>query len=570
MTFHFDFPAEAIYPSQRSPVMAKNMVATSQPLAAQAGLQMLWLGGNAVDAAIAAAITLTVVEPTSNGIGSDAFAIVWDGGRGSDSDNDRAALHGLNASGRSPAAWTPDYFAQKYPGAMALPIRGWDSVTVPGAVSQWVALSKKFGKLPFEKLFEPAIRYAREGHLVSPITATSWARQTELLRDQPDFYRDFLIDSSSGRRAPRAGEKWILRGQAETLEDIAATNGESFYRGKLAEKMAAHAQTLGGAMSLADLANHQADWVGTIHQDYREVRLHEIPPNGQGLAALLCLGILENFDLRSLKVDSVESVHLQIEAMKLAFADAYRYIADPAFMDMPVAALLNREYLKKRSALINMKHASAPTFGIPQHGGTVYLTTADANGMMVSFIQSNYMGFGSGIVVPNTGISLQNRGYGFVLENGHPNQVAPNKRPYQTIIPGFLTDRKNNPLMSFGVMGGHMQPQGHVQMVTRICDYEQNPQTASDAPRWVVNNDGTVGLEESANASIDIPKVSRSATAGSALKDGLQALGHHLASAEAVNFAFGGAQLIWRLDDGITVDYCAGSDHRKDGMAVGY
>ncbi len=547
MTPPFGFSAEQFYPSQRMPVMAKNIVATSQPLAAQAGLQMLWQGGNAVDAAIASAIALTVVEPTSNGIGSDAFAIVWDGNQ----------LHGLNASGRSPAAWTPQYFATKYPGSVAVPMRGWDSATVPGAVSQWVTLSKKFGKLPFKKLFEPAVCYAREGHLVSPVTATSWARQAELLRDQPDFYRDFLIDG----RAPRAGEKWILRGQAETLEDIAATNGESFYRGKLAEKMVAHAHTLGGAMSLTDLTNHQADWVGTINQDYRDVRLHEIPPNGQGLAALLCLGILENFDLRSLKVDSVESVHVQIEAMKLAFADAYRYIADPAFMDMPVAALLSRDYLKKRAALINMERASAPTFGIPQHGGTVYLTTADANGVMVSFIQSNYMGFGSGIVVPDTGISLQNRGFGFVLQEGHPNQVAPNKRPYQTIIPGFLTDHKNNPLMSFGVMGGHMQPQGHVQMVTRICDYGQDPQTASDAPRWIVNNDGTVGLEDNLNASIG---------------EHLQAMGHRLASAEAVNFAFGGAQLIWRLSDGgaandqRSVDYCAGSDHRKDGMAVGY
>ena len=530
----FDFP----YASQRMPVMAKNIVATSQPLAAQAGLQMLWQGGNAVDAAIASAIALTVVEPTSNGIGSDGFAIIWDGNQ----------LHGLNASGRSPTAWTPEYFAQKYPGAMEMPMRGWDSVTVPGAVSQWVALSKKFGKLPFAKLFEPAIRYAREGHRVSPITAVSWARQAELLKAQADFNRDFLQDG----RAPAAGEKWILRGQASTLEEIAATDGVSFYRGKLAEQMAAHAHASGGAMTTDDLAAHQADWVGTIHTNYRDVRLHEIPPNGQGLAALICLGILENFDLASYKVDSTESVHLQIEAMKLAFADAYRYIADPKFMDMPVSALLNPAYLKQRAGLISMQRASAPAFGIPQHGGTVYLTTADAGGMMVSFIQSNYMGFGSGMVVPNTGISLQNRGYGFTLATAHPNQVAPNKRPFQTIIPGFLTNHQNQPVMSFGVMGGHMQPQGHVQMVTRICDYAQNPQTASDAPRWIVNPDGTVGLEDALKSRI-----------GAAL----EVLGHRLASAEAVNFAFGGAQLIWRMgDDG----YCAGSDHRKDGMAVGY
>ena len=532
--FSYDFP----YTSQRMPVMARNIVATSQPLAAQAGLAMMQQGGNAVDAAIAAAITLTVVEPTSNGIGSDGFAILWDGQQ----------LHGLNASGRSPAGWTPDYFARKYPAANSIPQRGIDSITIPGAVSQWVTLSEKFGKLPFEKLFAPAIRYAREGYLVSPITAVSWARQAELLKDQADFVRDFTFDG----RAPRTGEKWILNGQAKTLEEIAATQGKSFYTGSLAQKMAAHAAKCGGVLTGDDLAAHTADWVGTIHVDYRQVRLHEIPPNGQGLAALIGLGILEHFDVSSHQVDSVAGVHLQIEAMKLAFADAYRYIADASFMDVPVAALLDKPYLKSRAALIDSKRASASAFGIPKHGGTVYLTTADANGMMVSLIQSNYMGFGSGVVVPGTGISLQNRGHGFVMDAGHPNQVAPNKRPFQTIIPGFLTDLANKPLMSFGVMGGHMQTQGHLQMVVRMCDYGQNPQTASDAPRWIVNPDGTIGLEDALKASI-----------GAAL----EGMGHKIAAAETVNFAFGGAQLIWRQgEDG----YVAGSDHRKDGGAVGY
>ncbi|MEQ1515380.1 MAG: gamma-glutamyltransferase family protein, partial [Usitatibacteraceae bacterium] len=511
--FSYDFP----YASQRMPVMAKNIVATSQPLAAQAGITMLQQGGNAVDAALAAAITLTVVEPTSNGIGSDGFSILWDGEQ----------LHGLNASGRSPAGWTPDYFAKKYPGATTMPQRGIDTVTMPGAVSQWVTLSQKFGKLPFEKLFAPAIGYARDGHLVSPITAVSWARQAEMLKDQPDFVRDF----TPGGRAPRAGEKWVLHGQADTLEAIASSRGKSFYQGALAQKMVAHAKHLGGVHSESDFADHTCDWVGTIHMDYRDVRLHEIPPNGQGLAALLGLGMLENFDLSSHKVDSALSVHLQIEAMKLAFADAARYIADARFMDVPVAALLDKRYLKSRAALISTSRASAPTFGIPKHGGTVYLTTADANGMMVSLIQSNYMGFGSGVVVPGTGISLQNRGHGFVLADGHPNRVAPGKRPFQTIIPGFLTDLSNKPLMSFGLMGGHMQAQGHLQMVTRMCDYGQNPQAASDAPRWIVNPDGSVGLEEALKASIGAT---------------LEAMGHKIAAAEAVNFAFGGAQLIWR------------------------
>ncbi|MBL8514353.1 MAG: gamma-glutamyltransferase, partial [Betaproteobacteria bacterium] len=259
------------YPSQRMPVIARNVVASSQPLAVQAGVTMLQQGGNAVDAALATAIALTVVEPTSNGIGSDGYSIVWDGN----------TLHGLNASGRAPAAWAPEYFNKKHPGIKTIPERGWDSVTVPGAVSHWVALSEKFGKLPFEKLFVPAIRYARQGHHVSPITAESWARQTEMLRGQPDFVRDFTREG----RAPRAGEKWIFESQAATLEEIAATRGESFYRGALAKKIAAHAMATGGAMTEADLAAHRADWVGTIHTGYREVRLHEIPPNGQGLAA---------------------------------------------------------------------------------------------------------------------------------------------------------------------------------------------------------------------------------------------------------------------------------------------
>ncbi|MBL8521463.1 MAG: gamma-glutamyltransferase, partial [Betaproteobacteria bacterium] len=303
---NFIFP----YPSQRMPVMARNVVASSQPLAVQAGISMLQQGGNAVDAALATAIALTVVEPTSNGIGSDGYAIVWDG----------TQLHGLNASGRAPAAWTPEYFDQKHRGVATIPERGWDSVTVPGAVSQWVALSEKFGRLPFEALFVPAIHYARDGFHVSPITAESWTRQAGMLRGQPDFVRDFMKDG----RAPHAGEKWTFAAQAATLEDIAATRGESFYRGALAAKIAAHAAASGGAMTEADLANHRADWVGTLHTGYRDVRLHEIPPNGQGLAALIALGILRQFDLAGHPVDSADSVHLQLEAMKLAFADVFR------------------------------------------------------------------------------------------------------------------------------------------------------------------------------------------------------------------------------------------------------
>src|SRR5882672_3100699 len=389
----FDTP----YPTFRRPTLARNVVSTSQPLAAQAGLRMLLAGGNAVDAALAAAITLTVVEPTSNGIGSDAFAIVWDGRQ----------LHGLNASGRAPAAWTPEYFK----GQKAMPVRGWNSVSVPGCVSAWVELSKKFGKLPFERLFEPAIEYAANGFPVSPFVAERWSPQVSELRDQPGFAEAFL----PGGRSPRAGEIFRFPDQARTFEKIAATKGEAFYRGELAEKIEAHAGANGGAMKRIDLAAHTNDWVDTISQDYRGLTVHEIPPNGQGIVCLMALGILSNFDVADYPVDSADSVHLQIEAVKLAFADAHRYVADPKAMDVEPAQLLDPDYLKSRARLIDMKRAQDFGHGALPKGGTVYLTAADAGGMMVSMIQSNFMGFGSGVVVPGTGISLQNRGSGLVL-----------------------------------------------------------------------------------------------------------------------------------------------------------
>jgi len=527
--FDWQFP----YASQRMPVLARNVVATSQPLAAQAGLAALAKGGNAVDAALAAAITLTVVEPTSNGIGSDAFAILWDGEK----------LVGLNASGRAPKGWTPERFA----GRTAMPVQGWDSVTVPGCVSAWVALSKRYGKLPFGDLFTAAIRYARDGFVVSPITALSWARQAPGLKGFSEFAWTFLPKD----RAPRPGERFYCPQQAETLEEIAATRGESFYRGKLAERIALAAQADDGAHTVEDFAAHRADWVEPISVDYRGYRLHEIPPNGQGIVALMALGMLRHHDLASLPVDGADSLHLQIEAMKLAFADAYRYVSDPATMEFDAARLLDDGYLERRARTIDPKRASEAKPGEPREGGTVYLTTADANGMMVSYIQSNYMGFGSGVVVPGTGISLQNRGAGFSLAPGHPNLVGPGKRPFQTIIPGFLT-KDGQPVMSFGVMGGNMQPQGHAQMVVRIVDYRQNPQAASDGPRWIVNADMSVSVEEG-RFSPDV------------LAE-LAARGHRLTPSEKGTFGFGGAQLIWKLEDG----YCAGSDHRKDGHAVGF
>ncbi len=526
----FDTP----YASQRMPVLAANVVATSQPLAASAGLRMLAAGGNAVDAALAAAIALTVVEPTSNGIGSDAFAIVWDG----------EALHGLNASGRSPAALTPERFA----GRDAVPLHGEEAVTTPGAVSAWVELHRRFGRLPFERLFEPAIGYAAAGFPVSPITARAWANAQRVFGERADFAAAFL----PGGRAPRAGETWRFPEQAATLEAIASSGGEAFYRGPLAERIAAHVRAGGGPLAADDLAGHRADWVGTLSSAWAGTELHEIPPNGQGLAALLALGILRHTAVAELEPDSVPALHLQIEAMKLAFADAHRYVSDPASADIAPEALLDDGYLASRAARIDPASAGEPTFGVPRRGGTVYLTAADAEGRMVSYIQSNYTGFGSGVVVPGTGIALQNRGAGFTLEEGHPNRVGPGKRPFHTIIPAFLTE-DGGPRMSFGVMGGPMQPQGHVQMVLRTVSWGQNPQAACDAPRWRVIEGRTVAVE---------------AGMPDATVRGLEALGHQLTrSTPDQSFAFGGAQLIQRLPEG---GYVAGSDPRKDGQAVGF
>ncbi|MFG0330210.1 MAG: gamma-glutamyltransferase family protein [Phycisphaerales bacterium] len=533
-----DFTYEFPYPSQRLPVFAKNAVATSQPLAAQAGLDMLQRGGNAADAAVATAIALTVVEPTSNGIGSDNFALIWAGG----------GLHGLNASGRAPRAMTPDH----YSGMERIPYYGWHGVTTPGAVSGWVAVSEKFGALPFADLFEPAIRYAREGFLVSPQTAYYWNLGAS--RYDGDEFKAWHDTFAPGGRAPQTGELFRSEGHARTLERIAETKGEAFYRGDLAEKIAAASQAGDGALSMRDLESHQADWVRPISLDYHNHELHEIPPNGQGLAALLMLGVVREFDMPSLAVDSVEALHLQIEAMKVAFADGHRYIADPDAMDVAAADLLDPAYLRERARLIDPDKAQDFQHGEPKHGGTVYLTAADADGMMVSFIQSNYTGFGSGMVVPGTGIALQNRGCCFTLEKGHPNEVGPGKRPYHTIIPGFVTTRTGGsiePLMSFGVMGGFMQPQGHAQVLIRIADWNQNPQAALDAPRWRVNDGMSVTIEPGFDAS---------------LYDGLEALGHEVTIANARTVSHGRGQIIYRLDDG----YLAASDQRSDGQAVGY
>ncbi|HEX6298166.1 MAG TPA: gamma-glutamyltransferase family protein, partial [Burkholderiales bacterium] len=515
------------YPWPRKPVLAQNIVSTSQPLAAQAGLQMLAEGGSAVDAILATAITLTLVEPVSNGIGSDAYAIVWDGRR----------LHGLNASGRSPALWTSEFFA----GRKSMPVRGWNAVSVPGCVSAWVELHARFGKLPFERLFQSAIGYGREGFLVSPTIAGQWAAQVPELKSQPGFAQAFMPEG----RAPKAGERFRFPAHADALQKICESKGKSFYAGELAERLEAAAKRGEGGLRASDMAAHRADWVAPLQIGYRGYALHELPPNGQGIVALMALGMLEGFDLRSHPVDGPDSLHLQIEAMKLAFADARRYIADIDHMDVRPGELLDREYLKSRARLIDVKRAQDFGHGSPPKGGTVYLTAADASGMMVSFIQSNYLGFGSGVVVE--GVSLQNRGGTFVVQPGHPNCVGPSKRPYQTIIPGFVT-REGKPVMSFGVMGGTMQPQGHAQVMVRIADYGQSPQAASDGPRFRV----VQGLDVSAEDGF--PAATLAA---------LQARGHRIVTIDDYN-QFGAAQLIWKLDGG----YFVASDPRRDGQPV--
>lgn len=518
------------YPSTRRPVLAANCVATTQPLAAQAGLAMLAKGGSAVDAAVATAIALTIVEPTMNGIGSDAFAIVAGGG----------ALHGLNASGRAPAGWTPERFA----GRDAMPALGWDSVTAPGAVSGWVALHKRFGRLPFEALFEPAIGYARRGFAVSPVVAQQWRSQAETL----GRFRDFAETFMPGGRPPVAGETFRCPQQAETLEQIAATGGEAFYRGALAEAIVAAATRDGGALSLDDLGEHVADWVEPIAVDFKGHRIHELPPNGQGIAALIALGVLDRLDLDGLDPDGPDLQHLEIEATKLGMADVAAHVGDPAAMRFAAPALLADDYLDERARLIRRERASAPHPGRPREHGTVYLAAADAGGMMVSYIQSNYQGFGSGVIVPGAGIALHNRGSGFVLASGHPNQVGPRKRPLNTIIPAFAT-KQGEPVCAFGVMGGAMQPQGHVQVATRLFAKRQNPQAAVDAPRWRVDGD----------------RLMMEAAWDGAFRSALNARGHNLVDGGFLDF--GAAEIILRLGE---ASYAAASESRRDGQAVGF
>ncbi|MCW5861629.1 MAG: gamma-glutamyltransferase [Anaerolineae bacterium] len=528
------------FPSRRAPVVAGNgLVATSQPLAAQAGLAVMQAGGNAIDAAVATVATLCVVEPCSTGIGGDAFALIWSAAEG--------RLFGLNASGPAPAGLTADLVRGQ--GHTTFPARGGLPVTVPGALRGWQLALERFGTRGLDTLLARPIDYAANGYPVSPGIAAAWERSTELLGRLPDSRRVWL----PGGRAPRATERFRNPEFAATLRAIAAQGYDAFYTGSIAERIAAAVRADGGVMTAGDLAAYRAEWVEPIAVTYGDGYVfHEIPPNGQGVAALLALNIVRGFGLGDMAYGSADYYHVLIEAMKLAFADAHAYIGDPRRVDVPVGGLLSPGYARERRALIAKDRALFPEPGRPpRDGDTVYLTTADAAGNMVSWIQSLYMGFGSGITAADTGVQLQNRGANFSLERGHPNEVAPGRRPYHTIIPGFIS-RNGRPWASFGVMGGFMQPQGHLQVGVNLVDFGMDPQAALDAPRFNWLQGREVALE---------PGI------GPDVRAVLSRRGHALWPLGAA-VHYGGGQVILRDDDsGVLV---GGAEPRNDGAAVGY
>lgn len=527
------------YTSRRMTHYARRgMVCASQPLAAQAGLDMLKQGGNAVDAAVATAASLTVLEPTSNGIGGDAFALVWA--------NDR--LHGLNSSGPAPAAISIDEVKRR--GHEKMPTSGWLPVTVPGAPRAWAELSARFGKLPFAKLLEPAIQYAREGYPVSPTLGRNWAGAANRLnrdwqgREFRAWNETFTIEGNM----PRIGQVWRSADHARTLEAIANSKAADFYEGELAERIDRCAREHGGFLRKADLQQYQAEWVEPVGLHYKGYDVWELPPNGQGLNALMALQLMKTFPVE--RMDPAEVSHLQIEAIKLAFADGFHYITDPRYMRIGAEALLSESYAETRRRLITDR-AAVPRFGTPTPGGTVYLAAADGEGNMVSYIQSNYQGFGSGIVIPGTGIAMQNRGSEFSLDPEHANALQPRKRTYHTIIPGFLT-REGRAVGPFGVMGGFMQPQGHLQLLMNAIDSKLNPQAVLDAPRWMWTEHLTIKVE------LNVPD---------SIAEALADRGHRIVRAKDER-GFGRGQIIWRdADSGVLA---GATDPRTDGSVASW
>ncbi len=522
------------YPSTRHTVFAKNgMVATSQPLAAQAGIEIMRKGGNAIDAAIATAAALTVVEPTSNGIGGDAFALVWVNNK----------LHGLNASGPAPQSLTIDKV--KAQGHDKMPVFGMTPITVPGVPAAWAELARKFGKLSLKESLEPAIRYAEEGYPLTPILGKNWHAaykkySTSFTTEEFDgWFKTFAPD----KRAPEIGELWKSPDHAATLRSIGETNAESFYKGELADKIDAFMQQHGGYLRKSDLANYQPEWVEPVSTNYRGYDVHEIPPNGQGMIALMALNIFA--EMNEPNQHDASTLHEQIESMKCAFTDGQAFITEPNDMPIKTEHLLSKIYAHQRATKITQQATHPEPYELPK-GGTVYLATADGEGNMVSFIQSNYMGFGSGIVIPGTGIALQNRGADFSLDPNHPNALKPGKRTYHTIIPGFLT-KDGQAIGPFGVMGGYMQPQGHFQVAINTIDYKLNPQAALDAPRWQWIKDNTVHVEPG------FPNH---------LAQALVRLGHNI-QPTIDSGSFGRGQIIWRNPE--TGVLSGGTESRTDG-----
>lgn len=538
--------------STRSEVIAQNgMAATSHPLATQIALDVLKRGGSAVDAAIAANAALGLMEPTGNGIGGDLFAIVWD--------PKSAKLHGYNGSGRSPAGLTLAELQRR--GLTAMPPFGPLPVTVPGTVDGWFALHERFGKLPMKQVLEPAISYAENGFPVTAVIAHYWQRSVPRLSAYPGFSEQFTIDGE----APKKGQIWTNQNLANTLSQIADGGRDAFYKGDIARTIDTYFKAQDGFLSYEDMASHQGEWVQPVSANYRGYDVWELPPNGQGIAALQILNILEGYELSKLSYDDPQYVHLFVEAKKLAFADRARFYADPAFVEAPVAELLSDEYASQRRQLIDTKRAARrvdPGNPALSAGDTIYLTTADSNGMMVSLIQSNFRGMGSGMAAPGLGFIFQDRGEQFVLKADHPNSYAPRKRPFHTIIPAFIT-KDGKPWISFGLMGGAMQPQGHAQIVINLVDFGMNLQEAGDAPR--IHHTGSTEPAGQNAAMTDGGTLNlESEFAYSTVRD-LISRGHR------VQFAvgpYGGYQAIMR--DPSSGVYYGASESRKDGHAAGY
>jgi gamma-glutamyltranspeptidase / glutathione hydrolase len=536
----------------RSEVYAPHaMAATSHPLATQVALDVMKAGGSAVDAAIAANAALGLMEPTGNGIGGDLFAIVWD--------PKTQKLHGYNGSGRSPKSLTLAEFQRR--GLTDIPPHGPLPVTVPGTVDAWFALHERFGKRTMAENLAPAVRYARDGHPVHEVIAWYWDRSVPVLSKWPGFKEQFTIDG----RAPRRGETWRNPNLADTLETIGRDGRDAFYKGDIARTIDAYFKANDGFLRFDDLAAHTGEWVEPVGTEYRGYKLWELPPNGQGIAALQILNLLEPYDLKQYGFGSPEHVHLFVEAKKLAFADRARWYADPAFQPAPVAKLISKEYARERGKLISTERAARVVQpGTPRQldeGDTIYLATADADGMMVSLIQSNYRGMGSGMAPPGLGFIFQDRGEQFVLKEGHPNSFEPGKRPFHTIIPAFVT-KAGKPWLSYGVMGGAMQPQGHVQILLNLIDFGMNLQEAGDAPR--IQHDGSAEPAGQNLAMRDGGEVDLETGYPYATIRELMRMGH---SVRFANGPYGGYQAIMVNPEG---GYIGASESRKDGQAAGY